>query len=281
VTPWEKAKLRSNVLRKGEAYAMQVPRTLARYRATEEDYLRNPPILANSFPKSGTHLLLQITRAWAPRYYGSFIASMPSVTFKERSHESHLRAIDRIVPGEALPGHLFYDEKYAQALAAKNVVHFFIYRDLPEVAVSLAHYLTHMNRWHRLHRYFAHTLKDDFSRLECAVLGTSDPALPFRVPDIISRFARYKPWLTSSSVYAVNYNDLAPPNIETIVSQMVEFYIQRTSDCRPREKLKVLAQEAIIPELSHTYRGHKANTDKKLHERAQELIAHLSVPSIA
>jgi hypothetical protein len=66
---WQRAALRSAILRKGGDYARQLPRAIVRFRARDEDYRWLPPVLANSFPKSGTNLLLQILCAFAHRCF--------------------------------------------------------------------------------------------------------------------------------------------------------------------------------------------------------------------
>ena len=59
---WLQNKLSSHngMIRKGAAAALQVPKWWKRLRSRPDDYLAAPPVLANSFPKSGTHLVFQI-----------------------------------------------------------------------------------------------------------------------------------------------------------------------------------------------------------------------------
>jgi hypothetical protein len=251
---WQRAALRSAVLRKGGDCARQLPRAIVRLRAREEDYRRLPPVLANSFPKSGTNLLLQILGGFASRSYGSFLASMPSVTFRERSFSTHLRLIDRIAPGEALGAHLFYDPAYAESLTQKNVAHFFIYRDPRDVAVSDAHYLTYMNRWHRMHGYFARTLKTDDERLSVAILGVREPDFRYDYPDLAQRFARYRGWLGRDDVFAVRFEDLVSSRRAEVVHRMATFYAARCAGSVDVDALARHAVAAIDGRRSHTFR---------------------------
>lgn len=246
---------RSTPLRKGLALADQMLRTLTRLRAVPEDYRRTPPVLANSFPKSGTHLLLQILRALPEtRYYGSFIASMPTITFRERSREAHLRRISWLVPGEVVPAHLFHDADYAEALRARSSVHYFIYRDLRDVAVSEAHYLTYMNRWHRLHPYFAKTLGSDEERLTAVIQGIREPSFRYDYPDIASRFARYAGWLAEPDVMALRYEDLMSERREETLRAIVDFYAERRPTPFDREACLERIRRSIDPARSHTFR---------------------------
>ena len=143
-------------VRKGAAGALQIPRWWSGVRSCATDFLERPPVLANSFPKSGTHLVFQIVDALPnATNYGAFLASMTSsFRFRERSPENASRFIRGIVPGEIVRGHLFFHPQNAADLAKKNVVHYFAYRDPRDVVISEAHYLREMNRWHRLAPYF-------------------------------------------------------------------------------------------------------------------------------
>ena len=248
-------KVKNAVVRKGLAFASQVPRAYERFRASEEDYRRDPPVLANSFPKSGTHLLLQILRALpGARYHGSFIASMPTLTFKERSRASHLRRIAWLAPGEVVPAHLFHHPDYAAALRRRGAMQFFIYRDPRDVAVSEAHYLTHMNRWHRLHRHFAHVLRNDEERLTAAIVGIDEPGFPYDYPDIGKRFARYAGWLSEPDVMPLRFEDLMSDRREETLHAIIAFYAERRPDAFDREACLERVKASIDPARSHTFR---------------------------
>jgi hypothetical protein len=179
---------------------------------------------------------------------------MPSVSFRERSVATHLRLIDKIVPGEALGAHLFYDPAYAEALARKNVAHFFIYRDPRDVAVSDAHYLTYMNRWHRMHRYFAKTLETDDERLSVAILGVREPGFRYDYPNLAQRFARYRGWLGCDDVFAVRFEDLVSPSRAEVVHRMAAFYAARCAGSVDVGALARAAVERIDARRSHTFR---------------------------
>ena len=147
---------RNPFVRKGAVLALQLPKRFARLSASSNHFAETPPILANSVPKSGTHLLDQIVEGFPDRRnYGAFLSSMTSsFQMRERSTSGTLAFLEQSVPGEIVRGHLFYAPEYAGALQQKNFVHFFIYRDPRDVVVSEAHYLWKMNRWHRLHKHF-------------------------------------------------------------------------------------------------------------------------------
>ncbi len=247
-------KTQYTLLRKGNAAFRQLPRSLKRIRSVDRDYETNPPILANSFPKSGTHLLLQILEGLPGAiHYGSFIASTPTLSFKERSQSAHLKLIDRLVPGEVCPAHLFYDHAYAQVLQRKNVAHFFIFRDLRDVVISEAHYLAHMNRWHRMHPYFKR-LDSDQARITAAINGFSKTECPYDYPDVAARFRRYQGWLKRPDVLPVPYEGLRTET-KHYLRRMAGFYAATSGRDYDQEEITEKMLANINPNASHTFRS--------------------------
>jgi hypothetical protein len=254
----EALKKKSALLRKALDYLHLVPRRFKRFWASPEDYQRRPPVLANSFPKSGTHLLLQILEGLPDiQRYGAFLASMPSVPFRERSQGAHLRLIDGIIPGEVVPGHLFYDPEFARALQEKHCVHYFIYRDPRDVVVSEAVYLSGMNRWHRLHRYFVRQ-PDLESQISLSIMGAEKEDVPYQYPNVAERFCRYQKWLQETSVFSVRFEDLTSEKQPEILLEIAQWYRNQAPGCVLDEaELARRMQANIRPEKSHTYRRGK------------------------
>ena len=105
------------------------------------------PILANSFPKSGTHLLVQILEALPDvRDWANFIASTPSLTLKETKGSTSAKRLHNLGSGELVGSHLFYSEEIRAAIKERGILHYFIYRDPRDIVVSEVNYLTKMNR---------------------------------------------------------------------------------------------------------------------------------------
>lgn len=248
-------KLRDNpFVRKSIALVKQIPRHAKRVTTSPKDYQHLPPVLANSFPKSGTHLLLQIVEALPnTRNYDTFIASMPSITFKERSHKAHHRLINRIVPSEVITAHLFYQPNFEELLSKKNCVHFFIFRDLRDIVISEAHYLAKMNRWHRMHPYFKslNTLNEQIS---ASILGVDQSDFPYDYPDVAKRFSKYNQWLQSSNVFTIKYEDLISRHRREFLRKMAAHYAKNSDSNIVIENVVHTMEKNIAPERSHTFR---------------------------
>lgn len=232
-----------------------VPRVIAGWQSTDDEFVERPPVLANSFPKSGTHLLAQIVAALpASRNYGTFLSSMTSsYQFRERTPRNTAAFIESFVPGELVRGHLFFSRDYETQLNRRRAIQYFIYRDLRDVVVSEAHYLRSMNRWHRLHPYFRHvgTLEDAISLSICGLPDDS----PVEYPNVAARFRRFQGWLRSNSVLPIRFEQLTTPGRECAVREIVKWYASQVCfpvdvDCITRRALS-----AMNPLRSHTFRA--------------------------
>lgn len=241
---------RSSVIRKGTALALRIPRRISSVLARNGP----SPVLVNSVPKSGTHLLLQLVSG-APGlvHWGSFIASEPSLTLRRRRAEEEVQLLRRLVPGEISPAHLFWSEQVARAVQDLGIRHLFIYRDPRAVAVSEAHYLTHMNRWHRLHSLFAR-LPSEKERLRLSIAGQAGADVGF--PNIRERMGKYLGWLGEPCL-AVRYEDLRSDRQESEARRIAGYLFgwdQSTDECATTAR-EMLAM--VEPGRSHTYRSGK------------------------
>lgn len=260
MSDWLRERLSSHngFVRKGARAALFVPKWLRTWTATADQFAARPPVLANSFPKSGTHLLVQIADALpGSANYGAFLGSKTSsFQMRERSPENTCRFIRRFVPGEVVRGHLYYDPLYAEELARRNTVHYFVYRDPRAVVVSDAHYLREMNRWHRLAKYFrrAATIDDAIS---LAITGLDPPVPGLDFPNIAARFGRYRGWLNHPDCMTIRYEDLISDSRESVIRRMAEHYAKRCGTRLDIDACVAVMAGAIAPTKSHTFRSGK------------------------
>jgi sulfotransferase 6B1 len=265
-------------VRKGARGALFVPKWLRSWSASPADFAARPPVLANSFPKSGTHLLLQLVNGLPDREdYGAFLGSeTSSFQLRERSEANTSHFIQGFVPGEVIRGHLYHEPPYAAGLAERNTVHYFIYRDLRAVVVSEAHYLREMNRWHKLAPHFSKLSIEDAIAL--SITGFDPPVPGINYPNIAERFARYRGWLTDPNCMCIRFEDLRGEQQDSIVREMAKFYLARCSrtdlnvdDCVRAMKAKV------APEKSHTFRsGKKSGWQAEFTDRHRRLFDEIA-----
>ena len=256
---------KNGFVRKGAIALLTVPKWFAARSVKPGDLAACPPVIVNSFPKSGTHLLMQLVEGLpGRRNYGAFLASMTSsFQFRERTPQNVTRFIRGIVPGEIVRAHLFFDERYADELAKKSAVHYYIYRDPRDVVVSEAHYLREMNRWHRLAPYFRKL--DSIEEAISLSINGLQPTVPgIEYPNIGARFARYQPWLHRDDCLCIRFEDLRSDEQPAIIKKMAEFYAGRASAGLDVASCAQAMAAHVAPHKSHTFRsGKKAGWQKE------------------
>ncbi len=169
-----------------------------------------PVLFANSFPKSGTHLLTQILDGFSQ--LGPFaITGLPAVTMYDgptgdpRPMNEIVRALKRMRPGDIGYGHLHAEPEIVAALCRPGVAPYFVLRDPRDVVVSHVFYVTEIEPNHAHHRYYVEELPDFDARLKVSILGRPEFENPF--PDIAERLAPYLGWLERSEVLTVRFEE--------------------------------------------------------------------------
>ena len=237
------------LVRKGTATALQLAKFPIRLITREQEYAERPPIIVNSLPKSGTHLLLQLARAIPEtRYLGGFIAHAWSVTLHERSPHAIHQRLGRLLPGEVTGAHIKYHPETAIWLQKHPIVHLFIYRDPRDVILSEEAYVTEMAPWHRLHRVLRRA-SDREERLRLLIEG-----VPGLIDDIRKRVRSFTTWLKEEDVISVRYEDLAGDERDATIRLIAERICRTAPLYGPPDHLAKRMEKAIAPERSHTFR---------------------------
>lgn len=267
---------RSSVLRKGGAFAIKPISAMQRALTSARSYANDPPIIVNSVPKSGTHLLLQITQSLPGNVYrGNFIATNPSTSLKERTSQKLAKMVRGLLPNETLGAHIYHSAEVQSALKEINAVHLFIYRDPRDVITSEAFYLAEMNKWHRMHKPFSE-LETPAERLELALSGLDE-----RYPECNARLLPYAGWLECPNTVAIRYEDIAGDKQEVEISRIVEAWIEKGGQVENSEDLIKILKEAVQPSKSHTFRrGGSGKWRESLNERQAEDITKRLMPSL-
>lgn len=239
-------------------------RTL-RYRARRLQYrLRygrtdTPIFFANSFPKSGTHLLLQAIQGFA-RLGPVIYSGLPAVTMFEafsgaRLSEAQVAGqINQLQDGDIGYGHVFAEARLVEALCRPGVASYFIYRDPRDVVVSHVHYVTEIWTSHVHHDYYAKELKDFDERLQVSILGRPDLA-EIDFPGIRQRFEPYLGWLDRPEVLVLRFEDFIQHKRQTL-EKILEHAAERGFRTQvERQSALDILEKSIDPRQSPTFRS--------------------------
>lgn len=254
MTGSNKLELQARLVRRAWRRLLQ----MLRYRIVS--FQGMPVLFANSFPKSGTHLLTQVLHGFT--HLGPVVDSgLPAcVTFagdsgEQRSLDTILADLDRLLPGDIAYGHLHARPELRARLCQEGMASYFILRDPRDVVVSHVHYITMMEPGHVHHRYFTQELHSFEERLRTSILGVPGNHSPF--PDIRQRFLPYLEWLKCPDMLSLRYEDFITDR-EQVLGQVLDHAIQRgfpTRIARP-EAINRLSN-SIDPQRSPTFRKGK------------------------
>lgn len=236
----------------------------------------------NGFPKAGLHLLeahispiaikLQgdesMHKGWTGTHRGN------SFSKKVYPPEQIGYQLSRLHDGQYMKAHLAWSNNLSTHLYYLGHIHLFIYRDLRDVAVSLAHHILNPegHAKHPLKEQFAGADLDDV--LSFVIVGTDE------YPGIVDRWRQYSTWLGDTCL-SIRYEELVSKpksNCKRILSYAISYLPERFNHSARmdnriyRQVLQAMTAGNKHPNRSSTFRKGKPGewmttlTDKHLDE---------------
>ena len=241
--------------------ARLVRRAARRFLQSQHHPLSNAPILfANSFPKSGTHLLTQVLAGFA-QFGPAVVSGLPAIITYEgdtgrQRHEAEIEEdLERLLPGDIAYGHLHALPGVVEFLCKPEVAAYFILRDPRDVVVSHVHYVTEMQQTHIHHHYYKDVLISDNERITASIVGRDDLSAGISFPNIRARFEPYLGWLERPEILVLRFEDFITHR-EQALNRVLEHAVTRgfTPSCDHGAALSLLAR-SIDPDSSPTFRS--------------------------
>lgn len=223
---------------------------------------RNPHkslILCNSYPKSGTHLLYQILYSIPDLQKWDDIVSVQALCGVMNTAD-HVRWKLGSAPNHSIVrSHLMYCDEILNILRNLNCKTLFIYRDLRDIAVSHARWVTKEKRIF-LHDFYIS--EDTFDQQLMYSIKGVPVGSPFgsnvSQPDIGSDFRRWNGWVTDSATLSIKFEDLVGERgggSEDTRLLRVEQIFDHLSISIPIQQVKEkFASYVLSPNESHTFR---------------------------
>ncbi len=243
--------------------AKSVARTPAKYLLAAARWKRlrfdeAPPIFANSKPKSGSHLLLQVMHGLCQIAPYAFVMDEPVRTIRatggRRPQEEVENALSGIPKGVIGWGYVDATPENTAILCQPGRINYFIYRDPRDTLVSQVHYATDMHQGHGMHAYYQ-SLSGFDERLKVAISGIDRDGL--YMVDVLRRYEGVFAWLGQPHTLCLRFEDLINDQRNSLLAILAQFenagYILPT----PQNKALEILTESIQPSRSHTFRKGK------------------------
>ncbi|HNA56414.1 MAG TPA: sulfotransferase domain-containing protein [Anaerolineales bacterium] len=217
-----------------------------------------PPIFANSKPKSGSHLLLQVMNGFTQIMPYKYVDADPvrTITYdgRRKNKEEILADLKHTPKGVIGWGYVDATEENASFLTAAGRVNYFIYRDPRDMLVSQVFFATDMHEEHGMHEYYK-SLPDFAARLNVAITGIDRDGL--KMVSVKQRYEGVFQWLEQQNTMCIRFEDLINNRDATLLKMLDEVEKTGYKISTPREKALSVLVEAIQPKKSHTFRSGK------------------------
>ena len=239
-----------------------------RQKITKKKDNDRPLILCNSYPKSGTHLLYQILYSLPGLKKWDDIISVQALCGIMNTID-HIRwKIGSAPDNSIVRSHLMYCQEILDILREENCKILFIYRDLRDVAVSHARWVT------KEPRIFLHQIylqQESFNeRLMSSIKGMplgTPLGSNLSQPDIGQDFLRWKGWIDEPQALAIKFEDLvgerggaSEERRLEMVARIVDYLEIKLSSQEIKDQF---SSQSMNPQESHTFvkggKGQKGN----------------------
>lgn len=250
-----------------------------------------PIFFANSFPKSGTHLLTQVLIGFT-KIGPAVDCGLPAIvtfegdTGRSRTESEILVDLERLLPGDIAYGHVHAFPEVVSFVCRDGFVPYFILRDPRDVVVSHVHYVSELEPRHIHHRHYTQNLQSFDERLSASILGIPNKLAPPTselqtaqrrtdpsavglqkdtsksteipaLPNIYQRFEPYMDWLDQTQVLLLHFEDFITSREKTIAAVYDHAVQQGFCSNYDRETAIQILGNSIDPQKSPTFRSGK------------------------
>lgn len=222
-----------------------------------------PPVLINSIPKSGTHLIEGILEA-APPYRNA--GQRTIVSASPGCDARCTRRLRRLRRGAIYNAHLPYWLEYSEALTSSNAKCLFVLRDPKDVAVSRMRYVTEIDLTHPA-TVPMQNLGNDSERVRAAIIG-----IPGAMPPLAAVYRSFLAWAERSGVLMIRFEDLVCSSDEEIRSEVTR--ILAFCGCMPSASVLETATRRIGGKSSTFRTGKSGGWVYEFDGETREVFSH-------
>lgn len=213
-----------------------------------------PPLLLNSVPKSGTHLMKQILLGIPG------VAHHPRNEFYEglrKDDKENYTRLSLIKPNEFAAGHVYYSPEWAGMLQQLGMKHIFVIRDLRDVVVSYVYFIVYKYPYHPLVDYLRHDLKTPKERYLTLINGIKTDNIQY--PSIAEWFDSFIGWVRAPHTLLITYEQLmeSPVTRRAALSAILDYWMSDSPLPAVKEEWMRRMEQNINPSQSLTFRSGK------------------------
>mgnify|MGYP002867183785 CR=1 FL=1 len=241
-------------------------RKLDKWLASFQEYRKlrgalQMPVLLNSIPKSGTHLLSNMLFSIPHTHMVADLTDADKLSDPTARLEYVRRLAVQKEAGDLYIGHIPYSPEIAQFFAENGVKQVFVFREPRDVSVSMYHYVMKPKGGH-YHFPLFNSMENDSQRLMTVIEGYGKgkeeyEVGPDAVPSLHHYYEAYLPWLNAPNTLALRFEDLISPDLKSATIQKLLNFLEVPQS---EEKIQKMVRLGQNPKNSSTFRKGKAGS---------------------
>lgn len=241
---------------------------IRKYYLTKFYFKHDSPILVNSIPKSGTHLLGNIIKSIPNTKYKGDVTSAETIENPDDRLIFLQSRMENLNPGSVYLGHVPYSENTAKWLSSNKIKHIFVYRDPRDVVVSMYHYISRNNYMkHRNFNIFEN--KSPEEKLLITIKGYGEGMFRFvlndnSLPSVRLFYSSYKDWLSYKNTHTCRFEDLTSSSTTIDLEIKKILYYLNFNKINEIKMLPYIREIGINPDKSPTFRLGKSGDWKNV-----------------
>ena len=216
---------------------------------------KQPIVVVNAIPKSGSHLLTQVMEGLFP------ISALVDTGMPPLNRGSHNLKYAEDAPiqkrilglraGDFAYGYMNANQNFVPFLEKEPYVVLFSYRDPRDVVVSQVKYATEVNESNYMRGYYQ-GLASDEERINATICGVVDTQ--YGISSILKRYEGYLGWMDGANVLPVKFEDLILDREATFV-RILNFLKGRGLTLMTSDEEAIASMHAAVqPKKSGTFR---------------------------
>ncbi len=207
-------------------------------------------VFANSIPKAGSNLMGRLLRQLpciSPHWSYGIDETLPGI----------FEQLQTVRNGQVIGAHMPWSDSLADFLKSRGFRILFIVRDLRDVFVSHAYYITYKATTHCLHRYYK-SLRSEDERLMASIVGVPEHCYPNRIIPKAweNHIESLLQWLDEPDCLAIHFEDLigsAGGGSDERQLETVKAIVEHLGIELPEETIKEVAAKTFYKK-SRTFR---------------------------
>ncbi|MBD2846429.1 sulfotransferase domain-containing protein [Paenibacillus sp. IB182496] len=211
-----------------------------------------PPLLLNSIPKSGTHLMKQA------------LTGIPNISTEAKNEfyegyrkddAANYARLAQLPPGQFATGHVYYSPEWRSMLGTLGIKQVFVIRDPRDIVVSYVHFIVYKYPYHPLVHHLRQELKTPKQRYLAIINGVKNGR--YNYPNFGQWLDPFLGWAWEQHTLRIAYEQLvrSPQSRRQTLSAVLDYWTNNRLEPHVQAEWLNRMEQNIDPRRSLTFRS--------------------------